>query len=227
MSTMVEATLPGDQFALHETLEEINGAEFEVVRMVAHGDDRVMPFIWATAEDFESLSEAIRDDPSTENVEVLSRLDGEYLLRMDWMAHIRVILYILLEEEATILDAYGKNDTWQFRILFPEHDSVSATYDFCEEYGIDLDLERIYQLSGSFRRGQFGLTEDQYQTLTDAYERGYYEVPRETNLEELADGLDVSHQALSERLRRGHGTLIANALRSEIERTASPDPPTS
>ena len=31
-------------------------------------------------------------------------------------------------------------------------------------------------------------------------------------LDDLADELDVSHQALSERLHRGHKTLIQNAL---------------
>jgi predicted DNA binding protein len=38
-------------------------------------------------------------------------------------------------------------------------------------------------------------------------------VPRETTLANLAAEIEVSHQALSERLRRGHGTLVERSLR--------------
>jgi hypothetical protein len=217
MGTIVEATLPADQFALEETLSSVSGATFEIVRLVAHGSDRLMPFLWGAADDLDDLAAAVEADPSTENVEVLSTLDEEYLFRMEWMARIRLIVYVIVEEDGTILDAYGKNDHWRFRILFPEHDSVSTTYDFCEEYDIDLDFERVYQLSESLRRGQYGLTDDQYELVTDAYEAGYFDVPRQVELTDLAADCDVTHQALSERLRRGQQTLIRNTLRPELE----------
>lgn len=60
--------------------------------------------------------------------------------------------------------------------------------------------------------GQFGLTSKQYEALTTAYERGYYQVPRETDLQKLAEELDISHQALSERLRRATMIFIGEAL---------------
>lgn len=227
MSTIVGATLPAAEFALKETLEHIAGAEFEIVRMAAPGTNRVMPLLWATADDFESLPATLEKDPSTENVETLSTLEQEYLLRMDWTADIRIIHYILVEERATILHARGRNGEWQFRILFPEHDSVGDTYEFCAEYDIDIQLDRIYQLSESGREHQFGLTPNQYETLISAYEAGYYEIPRAVNLEELANRLGVSHQALSERLRRGHRTLVTNTLKPEAAPTDNDRSPTA
>lgn len=217
MTTMVEAALPADQFVLNETLARHPSAEFEVLRLVANGLDQVMPFVWVTGDDLDAIVSTIQNDDSVEDVEVLAHLDDECLVRMGWMAHIRIVLYILLEEDAMILDASGKKGSWRFQILFSQHDSVSATHDFCREYGIDLEFERIYQLSESRRRAQYGLSEPQYETLVRAYEESYYHVPRQINLQELASRLDVSHQALSERMRRGHGTLIQNALRPEIE----------
>lgn len=222
MCTMVEATLPAEQFALSDTLEEHPSAELHLLRLVADGTDRALPFIWASGDDLDALAEAVRDDPSTENVEVIAELSEEYLLRMDWVAHIRVIFYILIEEDATVLDAMAADGLWRFRILFPEHDSVSTTHEFCREYGIDLSFERIYQISESPRRGRYGLNENQYETIVHAHRAGYYEVPRDINLKELADELGVSHQALSERLRRGHGTLIENTLSPEIETAPKP-----
>ena len=206
MTTITRATIPADEFALHHTLESVPGAEFDIVRLVADRQDRVMPFLWARADEPDRLPAALEEDPSTENVEMLADVGGEYLFRLEWTTHIRVILHVIVEEEGTVLEGTGKDDQWRFRILFPEHDSVSSTYEFCEEYGVDLDLEQISQLTDSFRRGQFGLTESQFETISQAYEGGYYSVPRRMNLEELAEELDVSHQA-----------LIENALRPKTE----------
>lgn len=216
MSTIVEATLSADQFALSETLQRRPSTEFETVRVVVDSTDHAMPFLWATAEDLDGLPSVIAEDPSTRNVDVLTAFEEEYLFQVEWTNRIRTICHVIVEERGTILDAYGKNDAWTFRILFPEHGFVSSTHDFCAEYDLDVEFERIYDLSGSFRRGRYGLTESQYETILAAYDRGYYAVPRETTLEDLAADLDVSHQALSERLRRGHGTLVERALRPKL-----------
>ncbi|MFC4988113.1 helix-turn-helix domain-containing protein [Saliphagus infecundisoli] len=67
------------------------------------------------------------------------------------------------------------------------------------------------------RQGQFDLTTGQEEALTMALARGYCDIPRTVDMEELADELGVSHQALSERLRRAHGTLVGNALERREE----------
>ena len=113
------------------------------------------------------------------------------------------------------LDVRGVPTSFQARQLAREAGVPLAELD--EVDGIDLAIEQISQLSDSFRQGQFGLTTSQYETIVEAYEGGYYSVPRGVNLEDLARRLGVSHQALSERLRRGHETLIENALRPRTE----------
>lgn len=221
MATIVRARLPASQFALGETLAEIPSAEFEMVRVVADGADRVRPYLWATVgeeRDLDELIAALEADPSAQSVDVQVRLEDELLVELDWVPRVRVLFFVLVEESATILDARAEEGRWQFRIFFPEHESVSATYDFCEEYGLDLEFDQISRLTDSFRRDQNGLTRVQYETISRAYREGYYDVPRRVNLEELADRFGVSHQALSERLRRGHEQLIANAMRLEAER---------
>ncbi|MFC7143015.1 helix-turn-helix domain-containing protein [Halosimplex aquaticum] len=218
MSTIVEATVPAEQFALAETLETVPGAEVRMVRLVAHGAEHVMPFLWAGCEDTERLHNALVNDPTTEEVDALADFDGESLFRVEWATRVRVLVSIIAEEDATILDASGRDDTWHLQIFFPEHERVSETDEFCSEYGIDLSLERINRLSEAAEYGHLGLTERQYETLCSAYEAGYYDVPRTVNQEELAEYFDVSHQALSERLRRAHETVITNALYHKIHR---------
>ena len=222
MSTIVEATLPAEEFALAEALERRPAARFDVMRLVANGTGRPMPFLWAAGEDLPALRDAVAADPSTAEVDVVVELEEELLLRVEWLTHVRVLLRVLLEEAATVVDATGRDGAWHFRILFPEREGVSATYDVCETYDVGLEFERIYQLSDSLRRGQYGLSQDQYETIVRAYEAGYYHVPRTVNLQELSDRFGVSHQALSERMRRGHQTLITNTLRPELEPTVRP-----
>lgn len=218
MSTIVEAFVPAEQFALAETFSRQPGIEFRMVRLVAHGLDQVMPFLWADCDDTDRLRRAVDADESVEDVDVLADVDGECLLRVDWGSSVRLLALILDEADASILDASGHDGGWRLQIFFPDHDLVSRTYEFCEEVGIDISIERINRLSESSAYGHLGLTERQYETLVSAYEFGYYDVPRTVNQADLAADFDISHQALSERLRRAHRTVITNALYHRIHR---------
>ncbi|MGM0590036.1 MAG: helix-turn-helix domain-containing protein [Halobacteriota archaeon] len=88
---------------------------------------------------------------------------------------------------------------------------LSSTHDFCEDHGLAFDIESIRELDGE-PAGRYGLTSDQYDALVTAFERGFFQVPREVTLEDLAGELDISHQALSERLRRGTDALVEDTL---------------
>lgn len=212
MSTIVKAGLPADQFALSDTFEAVPSVEFDAVRLVRHGTERVVPLLWATNAETSRVTAALEADDTTAAVRLVSQRNHDSLFRMRWTARVRFVTHVLVEQDAAIVSAHGADDGWTFRVLFPEHDAVSTTYDACEEYDIDVDIQQIYHLDDAPSLGGFHLTDEQFTTVRTALERGYYKVPRETTLEELAAELDVSHQALSERLRRGHRTLIDNVL---------------
>lgn len=217
MSTIVEASVPSTQFVLSDTLETVPGAEFRLVRHVSHGGDDALPYLWARADDRAHLFDALEHDGSATDVEVLAEFEEECLVSIDWERRARVLGYVVDEEDATVLDARGRDGAWHLRLFFPDHDSVGSAYEWCQESGIDVTLERICDLSEACRRGNLGLTEEQYEAISRAYEAGYYDVPRKINQEELASMFDVSHQALSERLRRGHQTVVANVLYRKLD----------
>ena len=226
MSTISEISIGASTFALGDTLEAVPEATFDVERVVAHDDERVMPFVWATAPDREALEAAFADDPSVADVERLSDLDDEWLYRMAWVSHVQFVVHAITEEGATVLNAQSEQGRWQLRVLFPDRDALSRTYDVCEDYDLDLDIETIYEMDNE-RHGRYGLTDDQSATLTAAFEHGYYEIPRDVSVADLADELGISHQTLSERFRRAHGTLIENSLivgrEHDDERKAAPE----
>jgi predicted DNA binding protein len=61
-------------------------------------------------------------------------------------------------------------------------------------------------------RAGLDLTESQITALVSAYEHGYYDEPRQTDLAELGSVLSISETAVSGRLRRASGRLIAETL---------------
>ncbi|ADJ13498.1 helix-turn-helix domain-containing protein [Halalkalicoccus jeotgali] len=210
MGTIAELTVPAAEFALRDTLAAVPTVQFEIERVAAHSEGRLIPFVWVRTEEFDRFEEALAEDPTVNGVECLSELDSERLYRMDWVDSIHPVQTVL-ETDSTVLSATGSDGTWRLRILFPDRESLSAAYDHCQRAGVDFDVTSIYDLEGD-RRGQYSLTKEQHDTLVQGVERGYYNVPRDLTLGEFAAGLDISHQALSERLRRGHRNLIESAL---------------
>ncbi|MXV61007.1 bacterio-opsin activator [Natronorubrum sp. JWXQ-INN-674] len=56
------------------------------------------------------------------------------------------------------------------------------------------------------------LTATQRETIRTAWELGYYEIPREATLQDLAERLDASVSTVSDLLRRGQASLVAAEL---------------
>ena len=211
MATIAELRVPTDEFALRDTFAEVPDAVFELVQVVVHDTHHAIPYLWAMTDDFDGMEAALRDDSSVKDASLVERLDGEYLYRMRWVYRIRILVHIIVEEGATILNARGRDDRWFFRVLFPDRDALSETHDFCEDSHLGVEVTRVYELDRT-RSGRFGLTEEQYLTVMLALDRGYYDIPRKTDIQGLADELGLSHQAVSERLRRGHRNFVKNGL---------------
>ncbi|WP_227377378.1 helix-turn-helix domain-containing protein [Haladaptatus halobius] len=209
--TVVEVEVPANEFALSQTLSDVEGSELEIERVVAHDSAMMMPFVWVSGGEREEIETAFSEDPSVNQFELLASPNDEWFYRMEWVDQIETLVQILIEEEGTVLAATGNSDHWNLRILFPDRDSLSRTYEYCEENGLSLEILNIYQLEEG-RQGRFGLTEEQQDALTLAYDEGYYDIPRNLDAGDLADELGITHQAVSERLRRAHENLVKNTL---------------
>jgi predicted DNA binding protein len=170
-----------------------------------------MPLTWARATDPEALRDALDEDPSVENVSLLAEFDEERLYRMNWIDRVQLIIQMITNSQATVLEAYGADGEWTLRVMYPTRDALSATHEFCDSHGVTFDVERIRELEGE-PAGRYGLTQEQYEALRAAHDAGYFEVPRRSNLDGLADDLGISHQALSERIRRGEDALLEATL---------------
>lgn len=211
MATIVRGTVPAEEFALETSVERVPDASFETERIVKSGDDALMPLLWVRGADREAVERAFESDPSVDSVSSLADFGEELLYRMEWIDRVHLLLQMITNSHATVLDAYGRGDDWELRVLYPDRDGFSRTHEFCNDHGLTFDVESIREMEGK-PAGRFGLTEEQYQALVVAAQRGYYEVPQDVTLQEVAEEVGISHQALSERLRRGIGSLVEDTL---------------
>lgn len=124
---------------------------------------------------------------------------------------------ILDEHDGTIRRGTGSDETWTFEAEFPSHDDLSTFRSACDDIDASVEIQRVYNPTSTGTGAWFGLTPRQRRTLELAVERGYYDIPRRCTTIELADDLDISDQAVTERLRRGIVTFVTNALLFEDE----------
>lgn len=73
---------------------------------------------------------------------------------------------------------------------------------------------RLYRLTrgGEPEPPGDGLTDRQQEALRTAYELGYFDIPRQASLEEVATELDISASSVSERLRRAQTQVIQETV---------------
>jgi predicted DNA binding protein len=219
MATVVRAVIPASEFALNEALIGAPETVFECERIVEN-EGIVVSLTWVRGTDRETLETELERDGSVGRFELLDAFDEEYLYQIELNEQIQLLLHILTNTNATILDATGNNRRWLLRIMYPDRNELSQTGDFCDRYGLSFDIQRIRALSGTPTR-RYNLTDEQFDALTIACKEGYFDVPRGVDLDELADELGITHQALSERLRRGHEVLIEETLLARSSQSES------
>lgn len=211
MSIIAEFDVPSDEFALYETLVAVPEMVVEIERVVAHEPDRIMPLFWTRGDGHAEFEDAAADDPSVENITKLDESDDAVLYRSEWVRNVETIAYAYTETGATIMEATGQNERWNVQMRFDDEASLSTFQGYLDEHGYEFDLNALYRQHKSMT-GHRAVTALQREALLCALEAGFYNVPRDSTMDDVAADLGISQQALSKRLRRGYRNLIESTL---------------
>lgn len=209
MSTVVVGEIPAEEFALEQTFERLPEVAFECERVVDHAENVTMPLLWSRDADGKRVYDSLAQDESTQSVTPLADFGDQQLFRVTWSECVRDALELVTESAGSILDVRGIGTSWQFRVFYPNRQSVSIVNGNSNE--LSFAMNRVGQLDNK-SAVRYGLTDKQHEALRVGWDLGYFDVPRRIGIEELSDELGVTHQAVSERLRRGQATLIQEAL---------------
>ncbi|SIR15883.1 hypothetical protein SAMN05421858_1642 [Haladaptatus litoreus] len=215
MNVVVEFRLPTDGFPLGELFSHRPEVRIELERIVPTGE-KAMPYFWVIG-DATFVADVSLEGSSVDSIDVLSETEHGALCRAVWSAD-GGIYEILTHQAATVLYVEGNRDGWLFRVRFPDHEATGQFRESCDEASISYEVRRIYPVS-ELPMKRYDLTEEQREALVTAFESGYFRVPRDISLSELAETLDISPQAASGRLRRGLDRMLDSALFPPSEST--------
>ncbi|RKD95045.1 helix-turn-helix domain-containing protein [Halopiger aswanensis] len=239
MTTVVELDVPADRLGLARAFDRVPTFECQIGGMIGDGP----PLVRVSGPDRRTVAHALEADPS---VEVIATVTGDsgteasvetgtntgdgtntdadddggtdrnrWLFRLEFGERLKLFEEIVSENDGAILSANGRDGRWALQLLYHDREAVSTAHRLLEQYEYRVEVTRV---SGTedLARVRTPLTEIQYETIAKAHELGYFDVPRQVTLEELAAELGISHQALSERLRRSHAALISAELSDHL-----------
>ena len=195
---------PAEAFGLAELFEHVPDARVDLVPAVANPDDHALLVI-QTDESVSSVEAALQADSAVGTIERFGGHADGWIYRTTWEGRPYRLFRQFADADVTVLSMRGRGGRWKLRLLVPRREGVARADEIMDDLGCEADCQRVSTLGREANRS--GLTDEQHEALTTAFEAGYYDIPREVTLEELAAGFGISHQALSERFRRAHREL--------------------
>ncbi|MDG5818958.1 helix-turn-helix domain-containing protein [Natronococcus sp. A-GB7] len=220
MTSIADLEIPGDGTGLAELFDAVPSLTCEMEQVIAssgHG-------LWLSGPSKEEIEAAMADAAAIEDYSLISSDDDRWLYDIEFDPETVDPLELVLEEGGTVLSASASGGSWLLSVRVLEREDVSSLYDRLVDNDVTPTIVRLFDVADE-SHSQCGLTQRQYETLVAAIDHGYFEIPREVSMQELSEELDISHQALSERLRRAYRALVTSELNvAEEEATAPPVP---
>lgn len=209
MITIIDITVPAEHFPLTSVLKTYPTVEIELERLIPLRDS-IIPYFWVTGGENAAIEATLQSDPLIEEISILTETGQRTLYEIHWTNEINGLIQPLIETKAAFLQAAGSDGSWEVRLQFPSHDHLIDFQRQVHRNGVEFTLNRLYNPSVPTEHGP--LSSGQQDALLTAYERGYYNIPREISQQELGTLIGISGSSLSQRLRRGTARLIEEAL---------------
>jgi predicted DNA binding protein len=209
--TSAEFVLPAEEFAFGSVFESDPHARIELEPTAAGLDNYALVNITTTDCDRTVIESLLQTDPAVTDVNCIAERTEGWTYRLQWTGHARRLMQELVTEDITLLTAWGTNNQWNLRLLTSDRNTLSEVHETITDLGYSVETMSITSYDGGDADCS-ELSEKQQETLIRAYKTGYYDIPQDITAEELAEQLDISHQALSERLHRAYKQIVGDEL---------------
>ena len=173
--------------------------------------------------DSDAVLDTIRNHDNTETLEIIETHKKDHGQRrsVTIRLHCTYIEYtplqILLYEGYLPFGAFGEleNGQMSYDLLVEDRDSITDAVSLLREFG-SVEVERITKDFSTFVVPSVtewqsllqSIPSRQRQLLNAAMEEGYYEMPREITLEDLADEVGVAKTTASQHLRKAEQRVM-------------------
>jgi len=208
--------------ALSDTIRSVAEADIGVVSEAGTDPQHDVYYFWVEAPDFDAVDRALARDHTVADFSVILEARRRRTYGIEYSDRVKLLSPRITELGGITLASESRSRGWELRLELPDHEALYGINEYAREEGIHLDVLELQQTGErepSAERFDPGLTESQREALVGAFLQGYYDEPRGTSLEELAELLDITPSAVSGRLRRGAAQIVEAVL---IEDDADP-----
>ena len=169
---------------------------------------------WADSDRWDDFEAGLEADPTITDPRLLAEVEGRRLYRVALTDCGKSVTMIPRwgELDVVLLEATATREGWEKRMRIPDRETLARYRSGLRERGLGFRLQSLYRETDAKNTVEARLSDEQYAALATAYRAGYFDVPRRTSQSELAERLQISSQALSERLRRGTATLVRETI---------------
>jgi predicted DNA binding protein len=210
MATVMEFTSPAAEFPLGTVFENLPEVTVELERIIPH-ETLIIPYFWVRGAEATDIETEFESHPGVKEVVLIDSVEDEYLMRAKWDRDYVGVLSALSTTNLVVLRGIGTNEGWRFEVRGESREEISEFRDYCQDHDIPIDITAVHALLPVQGEG-YQLTDTQREALVAAYEQGYFDSPRTTSLEGVAETLGITQQSLSSRLRRGSKRLVGATL---------------
>ncbi|USZ72117.1 helix-turn-helix domain-containing protein [Natronosalvus halobius] len=211
MATEATFTVPSSQFPLGTVFEQLPNVTVTLERIIP-AQDVVVPYFWVRGTVVDDIEEAFTEHPGVRDIRLVDSVADEYLLRVEWSVEYSGVLSALVETEIPLIEAVGTSQEWTFDVRGDDRSDIAAFQQHCKRFDVPVTLTSLHALTPVETNTEAALTDPQQEALVLAFDRGYFETPREVTMSEVGDELGISQQAVASRLRRGIKHILGSTL---------------
>ncbi|MGQ4555523.1 helix-turn-helix domain-containing protein [Halobellus sp. GM3] len=212
MSITAKVHIEHEHLSLAPTLQNLDGVKIRVITQgTTDPGSTDFPFL-IEYEDHDELESMLEADVTVESFELVDRSGDTAIYYIEHTPETRLISGVVTEQNGFLVHTETKDDGWLVHLLLPDRAALNAVWEYAIENDISLDIIEIYSNDDAGGESSYGLTDEQLAALQLAFDRGYFNEPRDISLSEVAEEMDLSSTAMSGRLRRGMRNLIAATI---------------
>jgi predicted DNA binding protein len=212
MSITAKLYVEHDRLALVPTLRALDGVE---IRVITQGttDPRSTDFPFRIEyDDRRELEETLAADPTVDSYRRVDWTGDGGTYYIEHTEETELISTVVTDVNGFLAETVTRNEGWLVQLMLPSREALTTVWEYATDHGMRLDIIEIYGNTAGDGSASYGLTDEQLTALRIAYERGYFQEPRDISLREVAAEMGLSSTAMSGRLRRGMRNLIASTI---------------
>lgn len=207
MAFVSEVRLTHENLTLVPTMEAVPDATIRYEYELREGGS-TMYFVSVFGDGREAIEEAVEDDHTVGEWIRVAVFNDRTVYRVTCATDLALVPAHCAERGLFVLRIRSDDGGWLVRVHVKDRSLLTKFLQYYRDNDVTFRMDLLYESTAQDAEPYF-LTKQQHEILSVAYYGGYFDVPRRLTQDDLAERLDVSTSAVSQRLRRAISAVLA------------------